>query len=477
MNIKEMIAAKRVDLAELVARRDAQTAAIEEVRKAVDSQARTATADEADLVRKAQTDRAGLDARIKSLTEEVEALEHDLAADEAAAKLDREVDVQGRDAVKYDEVVRVKAEPRTYTPEGSLSGRSFFVDAYRSEHGSDFKARERLERHMREVEVEGEMSSRSQTSGGAAGLVIPQYLVDEAALIARAGRPVANAVRRLPLPAEGMSIIIPRSTTGVTAASQATENTAVSNTDQVWANVTAPVVTIAGQQGVSRQLLERGSAGVDQLIYTDLAAAYATELDRQVINGSGSSNQMLGMLNTSGINTATAFGAAPTAALFTLKLAGQKAAVAGNRNLQANLVICAPRRWGWLEGLVDSTNRPIVAALAGAPTNALGVYDEASGKVLGLPVVVDGNVPTAVGTNNEDVVIVTRAEDNILWEEGDGMPRELRFEETGGGNLTTQLVAYGYAAFTAGRYPSAVGRVGGVDTGGSGANGLVAPSF
>lgn len=477
MNVKEMIAAKRVDLAELTARRDAQTAAIDEVRKAVDSQARVTTADEANLVRKAQTDRAGLDARIKALTEEVDQLERDLADDEAAAQLDREVDLRGRDVAKYDEVARVKAEPRTYTPEASMSGRSFFVDAYRSEHGSDFKARERLERHMREVEVEGEMSSRAQTSGGAAGLVIPQYIADEAALIARAGRPVANAVRRLPLPAEGMSIIIPRSTTGVTAASQATENTAVSNTDEVWANVTAPVVTIAGQQDVSRQLLERGSAGVDQLIYADLAAAYSTELDRQVITGSGSNNQMLGMLGTAGINTATAFGAAASAANFTLKLAGQKAAVAGTRNLLANLIICAPRRWGWLEGLVDQANRPIVSALSGVPTNSLGVYDEASGKLMGLPVIVDGNVPVDIGTNSEDVVIVTRAEDNILWEEGDGMPRELRFEQTTGGSLTTKLVAYGYAAFTAGRYPSAIGRVGGADTGGGGANGLVAPTF
>jgi hypothetical protein len=55
------------------------------------------------------------------------------------------------------------------------------------------------------------------------------------------------------------------------------------------------------------------------------------------------------------------------------------------------------------------------------------------------------------------------------------MPAQLRFEQTLGQNLTTKLVAYGYAAFTAGRYPQAVSRVGGADT--AAGNGLVAPTF
>ncbi|MFZ8528442.1 hypothetical protein ACO1NJ_14055, partial [Staphylococcus aureus] len=84
------------------------------------------------------------------------------------------------------------------------------------------------------------------------------------------------------------------------------------------------------------------------------------------------------------------------------------------------------------------------------------------------------NLPTSVGTGPEDQVIVARLEDLLLWEENGGVPRELRFEQTLGNQLTVKLVAYGYAAFTAGRYPLATALIGG--NAGAG-NGLIAPTF
>jgi hypothetical protein len=93
----------------------------------------------------------------------------------------------------------------------------------------------------------------------------------------------------------------------------------------------------------------------------------------------------------------------------------------------------------------------------------------------GLPVVTDANIPTNVGTNLEDVILVVDADAILLWEDGDGMPRQLRFEQTLGQNLTIKLVAYGYTAFTAGRYPQGVARVGGADA--TAGQGLVAPTF
>jgi hypothetical protein len=50
-------------------------------------------------------------------------------------------------------------------------------------------------------------------------------------------------------------------------------------------------------------------------------------------------------------------------------------------------------------------------------------------------------------------VIVARWEDLLLWENGDGAPFQLRFEQTLGNQLTVKLVAYNYAAFTAGPVP------------------------
>ena len=91
----------------------------------------------------------------------------------------------------------------------------------------------------------------------------------------------------------------------------------------------------------------------------------------------------------------------------------------------------------------------------------------------GLPVITDANVTTTAGTINEDLVIVFDNSQALLWEESQA-PRQLRFEQTLGNQLTVKIVAYGYAAFTAGRYPGAFGKIGGLDTT---TNGLIAPSF
>lgn len=385
---------------------------------------------------------------------------------------------------------QVGQEPRTYSAHSNTrsDGFSFFSDAYAYSRGNrDNASAQRLMRHAKEVEVHGEMTERATSTGSFAGLVVPQYLVDEAALVLRKGRPLANVIRRLQIPAQGMSFVIPRGTTGASAAVQSSENSAVSSTDEVWANLTVPVVTIAGAQDVSRQSLERG-AGVDALIYTDLVGAYAEQIGSQIINGTGSGGQMLGIMNTAGIGAATAFGAAAGAANFSLKVAGANTSVySGGIGLAPELLVVHPRRWGWLTGLVDTTNRPIVQAntnvafntiatggygpedLAIAQTPFVGVHNS------GLPVLLDLNIPTTVGTLNEDVLLSVDPDQLLLWEDGDGMPRQLSFEQTSGGNLTTKLVVYNYAAFTAGRYPGAVAKVGGVDT--VAGNGLIAPTF
>lgn len=417
--------------------------------------------------------------------------------------LDREVDVlqeaaraggpgevhTERVGRSYDSVIRTgdTREPRVYDRATSARGVSFFGDAFKFMQGSDGGARDRVERHAREVEHHGEMSQRATTTGSFAGLVVPQYLIDQAALVLRNGRPLANVVQRLPIPEQGMSFVIPRGTTGASAAVQSTENSAVSSTDEVWGNLTVPVVTVAGQQDVSRQSLERGT-GVDTLIYMDLVKAYAAAEDTQIINGSGAAGQALGILNTAGIGAATAFGAAAGAANFNLKVAGANNAVySAGQGLAPELLVMHPRRWSWLCGLVDTSNRPIVQANAMVAFNPFAI-GSATGDTFadsqtpfvgvhnsGLPVLLDLNIPTNVGTNVEDLVLAVDADQLLLWEDGDGMPRQLSFEQTTGGSLTTKLVVYGYIAFTAGRYPQAVAKVGGLDT--VAGNGLIAPAF
>ncbi|MFG3418739.1 phage major capsid protein [Micromonospora sp. NPDC048063] len=386
---------------------------------------------------------------------------------------------------------RVTREERTYTREKTARGESsFFADAYRAQFMGDQAAAQRLGRHSTEQAVEGEgVQERATTTGSFAGLVPPQYLVDLYAPVQRNGAPLANLLDSLPLPPTGMTVSIPRATTGAAAASQATENSALQNTDEVWADLQVPVRTIGGQQDVSRQSLERGTPGIDLIVFRDLAAAYYSELDRQIIAGSGASGQMLGITNTVGISQASAYTAAATAQTFYTKTAGVLAAVAGaGTEIVPEFWLMHPRRWYWLTAQVDSQGRPLAVPLANGPGNALAVNTYPGGTSAdngqqpprpvgiyhGLPVYLDANVPTSVGTGPEDQVIAGDPSKGYLWEDNGGVPRQLKFEQTLGQNLTIKLVLFNYAAFTAGRYPAAFGVAGG----NSGAGfGQVAPTF
>lgn len=442
--------------------------------------------DAADFTPESEERAAALTAQINQRAERLREAEEAQARSDAADAAAVEHAETNRPAERA--ATTVTREERTYTRHADARGeRSFFVDAFRATQMGDVSARSRLERHMREVEVEREARAATQsyeqratTTGSFAGLVVPQYLVEQAALIARAGRPTANLCTGLELPEQGTQFQIPRGTTGAAVAPQNGENTNVQNTDEVWANLQVTVATIAGQQDVSRQSLERGTPGIDSLVYMDLAGAYAAELDRQVINGSGASGEMLGILQTSGITAAAAFGAAPSAANVWTKMAGAVNGVETGRFLPPDVTIMNPRRWNWLVSLLDSQNRPLVVPDSNGAFNALGRYPDPSyGRVVGtfqsLPVVTDANSPTTLGSNSEDAVIVARSSDLLLWEDGDGMPTQLRFEQTLGGQLTVKLVVYGYAAFTAGRYPKAVSKFGGADS--TAGQGLIAPTF
>jgi HK97 family phage major capsid protein len=366
-------------------------------------------------------------------------------------------------------VVSVGNEPTTYNPGAD---HSFFVDAYRSRFLGDDSANQRLQRHGVEVSRnEGIDVSRDVGTSAFGALVVPQYLTELYAPLARAGRPFANICMSLPLPDEGMTLNIPRGTTGTAAAAQANENDAVQETNFDETTLAVSVRTYAGQQDVSRQSLERGR-GIDQIIYADLAADYATKLDTALLMGAGTSGTHLGVTEVSSINATTYTDADPTVAEFWPKLHDAIQKVASNRYLPASVIVMHPRRWGWLQSGLSSSFP--IAAQAGAPVNSVAVnqavaYGQVVSQIGGLPVVTDANIATDQGGGTEDSVLILRAEDMLLWEQGDGSPRELRFEETAGGNLMTKLVVYGYSAFAAGRYPKAIAEITGT--------GLAAPTF
>jgi HK97 family phage major capsid protein len=267
-------------------------------------------------------------------------------------------------------------------------------------------------------------------------------------------------MQSMPLPETGMTVNISRITTGTSAASQASENAAVSETNADDTLLTVNVNTIAGQQTVSRQAVERGEM-VEEVLLADLANAHNTELDRQVINGSGASGQHLGILGTSGTITITYTDATPTAGELWPKLVDSVRQVGAQRFASADLLVMSPLTWGWLLSSLDTTGRPLFAVggsegqftTQGASDNA--GYDM-RGTMLGCRVVVSGNVPTNLGGgSNETRVIAMRGADSFLWEDANA-PIYIRAEQPAAASLGVLFVVYSYSAFTAGRQPKSV---------------------
>jgi HK97 family phage major capsid protein len=371
-------------------------------------------------------------------------------------------------------MVRVLSEGRTYNRDAErLHGVSFLRDVADAQLRHDPGALERLQRHQAEARDVYGTEYRDVGTGAYSGLIVPQYLTDLAAPLRRAGRPTADICNIHPLPPGGMTVNISRITTGASAAAQATENTGVSETDMDDTLLAVNVRTIAGMQDVSRQAVERGT-GVDAIVIGDLARAYNTELDRQIINSDGTSGTHLGIRSTPSIVAVAYTDATPTGPELYPKLFDLVQQIQSGTFLGVSHLVMHPRRWWWLASQVG-TSFPFLQ-LAGAPQGAAGAvlgtgsYEEGLAGVLStVGVVVDGSIPTNLGGGtNEDVILGVTSSELHLWEDPRA-PLLIRAEQALANQLSVRFVLYGYTAFTAGRYPGAHGTISGT--------GLAAPTF
>jgi hypothetical protein len=364
-------------------------------------------------------------------------------------------------------------------------GRHQFIrDVYMRDLRHDPAAGERLAKHQQyelariEREAGEQRAVATATLGGA---IPPQYLVNLYAKALRNGRVYANQANSSdPLPDTGMSLIVPRFTTGLAAGVQTAESATVTTQDPVEADLSVPVRTIAGYSPVSRQTLERAQYS-ETILMEDLGARYAAGLDTQCISGSGAAGQILGVLNTAGISTSSV--ATATVAAVWPKIADliqQIETAVGGLGYNADKIIMHPRRYGFFSAALDTQNRPLLVPSVMSPVTGEGVnvmgaggdvaaYGFTGTLIQGLPVYTDANIPTNLGGGtNEDRIIVQASQVVHLWER-DSDPVTLAFEQQVGTSLQVQLVVYGYAAFTAGRYPAASGVISGA--------GLVPPTF
>jgi len=411
-------------------------------------------------------------------TETLETLERafndaDDLVDHATDDIDRlERIARARAESPAPETIRVIREPLTY--ERERREYSFLIDLARHEfgRGKDLElSRKRLESHRREADVEmkerkevrervftreletmvaeleknnPQLARALQRSGlslvekrainrvdGSGGEFVPPiWLLDEYAALARAGRPFADRLRNIPLPAGTDSINIPRITGGGLTGVQTGDNQNVAAQDPTTATVTAPVRTIAGQIDAALQLLDQSPLAFDEIMFEDLLADYAMQLDIQLWNGSGAAGQLLGLLNTSGINAITYTDASPTVPELWPKLAGALNAASNARKRVPDAFWSHGQRWFWAASQLDANLRPFFLPASNGPQNALGLQEGSFNQdgpvtnVLAVPWYLDLNIPTNINAN-QDPIVATVMRDHVLFE-GDQNVRVLK---------------------------------------------------
>ena len=339
---------------------------------------------------------------------------------------------------------------------------SFFKDLRDSRLGNR-DAGDRLSRNQ--AARADENRAISTTAGAGGQFAPPAWLVEEFIALARPGRVTADLLNKQELPSGVSSVNLPKVATGSTTAIQATQNTAISNTDITSTSVASGISTVAGQQVVSLQLIAQSGIPFDRVILEDLAFDYSRALDLQVITGSGVSGQLRGLENGASVGV-TAFTSASPAFVSTTsanslynRLIAAVNQINVTRFLPPTAIVMHPTRWAWILEALDTTTRPLVLTAGASVQNAAGLSDGAVaqgavGSLLGLPVYTDSNVPTNKGAgSNQDEVYVLRGPDVFLYETDVQMES---FEATYAAQASVLFRVLGYSAMIPDRYSQSI---------------------
>ena len=352
---------------------------------------------------------------------------------------------------------------------------SFFRDVRSSKLG-DWDAADRLRRNQQARGMETRAGDMTTVAGAGGTFAPPAWLVDEFIALSRPGRVTADLLVKEALPGGVSSINLPKVASGATAAVQATQNSALSDTSMTTTSVSSGISLIGGKQIVSLQLLQQSGIPFDRVILSDLAADYAQRLDLQVLAGSGSAGQLRGLNNAAGAGStiyttaSPALTSATAANSFYNKVIAAATGIHTTRFVPATAVVMHPNRWAWCLEALDTTTRPLIIT-DGSSLNAAGtstgiVAQGAAGNIV-LPVYLDANVTITTGAGsatNQDLVYVLRAPDMTLWESDLQVES---FEQTYADKASVLFRCLAYSACLVDRYAGSVNLISGT--------GLIAP--
>ena len=367
--------------------------------------------------------------------------------------------------------VTVTSEPLTYRKGGQ---HSFFLDVARDRKRPNAEVKARLQRHQREMDTElpkrQQMRARaaaaaweaafystpedrqatdrmlaagkspferetraiSRTDGQMGYFDPPIYLLDQYVPYARAAGVFSQQWHVVDLPAGTAEVNVPRLTVG-TATGPQTDTAPVASQDIRDSLVSMPVRTVGGHADASLQWLDQGmgSGGfsVDEMLFADLSADLAQNIDGQALLGSNTNGQLLGVWPAGAIAAANGIIVADTTADAWVSNTAQTCLW----TYTAQLLSLARRirnrsdgwefywhPWTWSLWLsqVDDSNRPLALCQCGdLPPGVVGYYQN-------IPVRLDANIPTTSGgaTLNPQMGYITQGQYAALAGDGSYTP-------------------------------------------------------
>lgn len=208
----------------------------------------------------------------------------------------------------------------------------------------------------------GVMNALSTGTDSAGGYALPQYLqldMLEALVPNSSMLQAGSGIAMLDDGAGGgaKSFRIARVATVPTAAWRA-EGGNVATSEPTFASVDLTPRSLAFVFKVSRELL-MDAVNLEPALKTVIGQAFAKEMDRAGLRGTGTPPEIRGILNTSGIQSVTngANGASLGTTAYTNFITGLNSILAADGSMP-NAAIMAPRSLTTLAGLLDSTNQP-----------------------------------------------------------------------------------------------------------------------
>jgi HK97 family phage major capsid protein/HK97 family phage prohead protease len=164
-------------------------------------------------------------------------------------------------------------------------------------------------------------------------IVATNLLANEFIDVLRNSSSVMQAGARM-LPGLVGNVAIPKKTAASSGGWISSEGGAAAESEPTFGTVSMAPKNVGAFTDMTRQLILQSTPAIEALVRDDLTQALALAIDKGALEGSGSSGQPTGILNTSGVNKPTSFAAAvPTFA----EMVAMETAVAEDNALFGNL--------------------------------------------------------------------------------------------------------------------------------------------